>query len=46
MLGHGAGGGEAARAAYLPDVIKGDLDSLRADVAHYYTSKVRRLQPS
>lgn len=26
---------------YTPDLIKGDLDSLRADVREYYSTKVR-----
>ena len=26
---------------YTPDLIKGDLDSLREDVRDYYTAKVR-----
>ncbi|KAL4072572.1 thiamine pyrophosphokinase [Scleroderma yunnanense] len=29
----------ALRAQYIPDLIKGDLDSLRTDVQEYYTSK-------
>lgn len=31
-------------ARYLPDLIKGDLDSLRSDVREYYTSKVSVLR--
>ena len=26
---------------YIPDLIKGDLDSLREDVREYYSTKVR-----
>ena len=26
---------------YIPDLIKGDLDSLRSDVREYYEAKVR-----
>jgi len=41
MLGSvGAASTAEARAHYLPDIIKGDLDSVRADVVAYYTSKV------
>jgi len=31
---------EASRLAYLPDLIKGDLDSVRRDVADFYTQQV------
>ena len=38
----GAGGAdavEAVRGAFLPDVIKGDLDSLRPEVRDFYTRR-------
>ncbi|GBF93661.1 thiamin pyrophosphokinase [Raphidocelis subcapitata] len=35
----GLSGAAAARDAFLPDVIKGDLDSVRPDVRDYYTSR-------
>lgn len=35
--------GEFIRRTYMPDLVKGDLDSIRGDVKKYYASKVMHL---
>ena len=35
----GPSGAEEVRATYLPSAIRGDLDSIRADVLHFYRQR-------